>query len=113
MTAPAAPLTQILQTYGIRRIDLAAASGCDLKTLTKLERGRYSSLMVSTLVRVAHALGVAPSELVPGLAFRHPGRGLVGEAQARQRAAHGNLLKRIAVAADSHSVAKKATTNES
>ena len=89
MTAPAAPLGQILQTYGIRRIDLAAAAGCDLKTLTKLERGRTRSVMVSTLVRVAHALGVAPVALVPELAARPPGRGLVGEARARQRGARG------------------------
>ena len=89
MTAPTAPLGQILQTYGIRRVELAAASGCDLKTLTKLERGRTRSVMISTLVRVAHALGVAPVALVPELAARPPGRGLVDEAQARQRAARG------------------------
>jgi transcriptional regulator with XRE-family HTH domain len=88
MARNAAPLVRILQTYGIRRIELAAAAGVNEKTVARLCRGEYASLKVGTLARVAVALGVAPAELVPGLAARPKSGGMIGgrrDARIRQR----------------------------
>ncbi len=63
-----APLTQILHAYGLRRVQLAAAAGVDLKTIDKLCGGDVAGMKVATLCRVASALGVAASDLVPQLA---------------------------------------------
>ena len=78
MARSAAPLVRILQTYGIRRVDLAAAAAVDLKTISRMCRGEFGGIKVGTLARVAVALGVAPAELVPGLATRPKSRGLIG-----------------------------------
>ena len=63
-----APLTHILQAYGITRIQLAAAAGADLKTIARLCRGDCLSMKIGTVCRVASALGVSASDLVPQLA---------------------------------------------
>ena len=83
MARNAAPLVRILQTYGIRRVELAAAAGINEKTVARLCRGDYASMKVGTLARVAVALGVAPAELVPGLAVRPAGGGLIGRRRWR------------------------------
>ena len=77
------PLVRILQTYGIRRVDLAAAAGVDSKTIARLCRGEFGGVKMGTLARIAVALGVAPAELVPWLAVRPTGGGLVGRRRWR------------------------------
>ncbi len=64
----AAPLTLILQAYGLRRVQLAAAAGVNLKTIRKLCTGDVAGMKIGTLYRIASALGVAASDLVPRLA---------------------------------------------
>jgi len=82
MARSAGPLVRILQTYGIRRTELAAVAGVDMKTVARLCRGEYRGLKLMTLLRVAIALGVAPVDLVPGLGARPQGGGLVARARA-------------------------------
>ena len=79
------PLVRILQTYGIRRTELAAAAGVDMKTVARLCRGEYRGLKLMTLLRVAFALGVAPTDLIPVL-VASPRDGLVAR-RRRARAA--------------------------
>jgi transcriptional regulator with XRE-family HTH domain len=82
MARSVGPLARILQTYGIRRLELAAVAGVDTKTIARLCRGEYQGLKLMTLCRVALALGIAPAELVPGLAARPRSGGLVARARA-------------------------------
>ena len=49
----------------LRRIDLAAEAGVDLKVVHRLCTGDYLGIKLATLVRVAFALGCAPAELLP------------------------------------------------
>ena len=74
----ATPLVKILETYGIRRIELAAWAGVDSKTVTRLCRGEFGGIKLRTLCRVAVALGVSSAGIVPGLAKRPPHGGLIG-----------------------------------
>ena len=78
MTRNSAPLVRILQTYGIRRVELAAAAAVDPKTISRMCRGEFGGIKVGTLACVAVALGVAPVELVPGLGVRPTSGGLIG-----------------------------------
>jgi len=71
-----APLVRILQAHGIRRVDLAAIAGVDLKVVHRLCRGDFDGMKIGTLTRVARSLGVAPADLVPAL-VRLPRGGLV------------------------------------
>jgi transcriptional regulator with XRE-family HTH domain len=68
MARTAPPLEQIMNAYGIRRVELASAANVDLKTIAKLFRGEHLSMKVETLLRIAGALGLAPMDLVPSLA---------------------------------------------
>lgn len=61
------PLAQLLREKGVRRVDVAAVSGVDLKTVHRICRGEHAGLKVGTLIRVAVALGVRPCDLVPVL----------------------------------------------
>ena len=60
MARNAAPLVRILQTYGIRRVELAAAAGVDSKTIARRCRGEFGGVKLLTLCRVAVALGYRP-----------------------------------------------------
>jgi DNA-binding Xre family transcriptional regulator len=82
MTSFRAPLLQILQARGIRRVDLSAIAGVDLKVIHRLCRGDFDGMKIGTLTRVAGALGVAPSDLVPAL-LRRPSGGLVRQRRHR------------------------------
>ena len=62
------PLRAIRQSRGLSLVQVAAAAGTSVKTIQKIEQGRFATLYVRTLVRVALAVGVAPAELIPGLA---------------------------------------------
>ncbi len=81
------PLAELLQTYSIRRVELAGVAGVSLETLSCLTRGQYSTLRLGLVVRVAHALGVAPADLVPGFDRQPPKPGLVQSARGRMAAA--------------------------
>ena len=75
MTTRNAPLPRILNARGIRRIELAAASGVGCKTIARICQGDIDAMRIGTLCRVARALGVAPADLAPQLATRQrPGR---------------------------------------
>jgi len=52
---------------GLTQVVLAHYSDCALETLRKLERGDADRMKVETVMRIATALGVAPSDLVPAL----------------------------------------------
>jgi transcriptional regulator with XRE-family HTH domain len=52
---------------GLTQVVLALYSGCALETLRKLERGDVEGMRVETVMRIAVALRVSPSELVPAL----------------------------------------------
>jgi transcriptional regulator with XRE-family HTH domain len=52
---------------GLTQVVLALYSDCALETLRKLERGDVEGMRVETVIRIAAALGVPPSDLVPAL----------------------------------------------
>ena len=64
------PLRAIRQARGLRAVDVAATAGVSLQTVRKLEQGKWAGLSLRMLCQVAWAVGVAPAELVPGLAAR-------------------------------------------
>jgi len=64
------PLRAIRDARGLRRVDVASACGVSLEVVRKLEGGRFASLYVGTLARVALGLGVSPCELIPGFCRR-------------------------------------------
>jgi transcriptional regulator with XRE-family HTH domain len=66
------PLKRLRETHGWRVVDVAAAAGVCLETVRRIERLEVATLHLGSLVRVAHAVGVAPTELVPGLAVPPP-----------------------------------------
>jgi DNA-binding Xre family transcriptional regulator len=79
MASSVPPLARILSAYSIRRVELAARAGVDLKTVSRLCRGDCKGLKVETLCRVAAALGVEPADLAPDLRARQRGGGLLSE----------------------------------
>ncbi len=83
----ASPLQRLLTQASIRRIDLAARSGCSVNTiaiLCRLDPAELASMRLSTVARIAAAMGVAPSELIPWLA-QSPRSGLLWERGHRKR----------------------------
>ena len=52
---------------GLTQVVLALYSDCALETLRKLERGDAEGMRIETVMRIAAALGVPPSDLVPAL----------------------------------------------
>jgi len=68
MTTSKSPLPRLLAARGIRRIELAAASGVGCKTIARICQGDIEAMRMGTLCRVARALGVAPADLAPQLA---------------------------------------------
>ncbi len=67
-------LREIRDARDLSQLEVAAAAGVSLATVRRIEKGNVGTLYLRTLVQVAHALGVAPAELVPGL-----GRGPLGK----------------------------------
>ena len=61
-------LKKIRIARNITQIELSAASKCSPAPISKLENGEVSSMAVSTVLRIAWALGVSAVDLVPGLA---------------------------------------------
>jgi transcriptional regulator with XRE-family HTH domain len=62
------PLRRIRLAYGLRVVDIAAAAGVSIDTIRRIDRLDVVTLKLSSLVKVARAVGVAPTDLVPGLA---------------------------------------------
>ena len=56
--------------YGQRVVDVAEAAGVWVDTLRRIDRMDVATLHLRSLVKVAHAVGVTPVELVPGLGRR-------------------------------------------
>ena len=71
------PLRRIRHAYGIRVVEIAAASGLSIDTVRRIDRGDVMTLQVQSLLRVANALGVPAAELVSGLARTPHRRGLI------------------------------------
>ena len=57
---------------GLSQVVLALYSDCALETLRKLERGDAEGMRIETVIRIAAALGVPPSDLVPALGVVTP-----------------------------------------
>jgi len=69
----AAPLRRLRLSMGWRATEIAAAAHVTLGTVAKLESLNskvLAGVKLGTLVRVSQAVGVAPSELIPGLGSR-------------------------------------------
>ena len=64
------PLRAIRQARGLRAVDVASIAGVSMGTVRKIEQGKWAGLSLRMLCQVAWAVGVAPAELVPGLAAR-------------------------------------------
>jgi transcriptional regulator with XRE-family HTH domain len=61
-------LRELRVRSGLTMVQLAARSGVSLGTLRKLESGnKLATTRLETLVAVAHALGLAPTHLIPAL----------------------------------------------
>jgi transcriptional regulator with XRE-family HTH domain len=60
-------LREIRHARDLSQLEVAAIAGVSLATVRRIEKGQIDTLYLRTLVQVAHALGVAPSDLVPGL----------------------------------------------
>ncbi len=75
---PETPLLRLLLAGNITRIELAARSGVNLRAIKALADDGEAAfrLPISTLARVAVALGCAPAELIPAL-VRRPRSGLL------------------------------------
>lgn len=83
----ASPLTRLLKAASIRRVDVASRAGCSLQSvdvLCRLDPEEIANVRLSTVARVAAALGCAPAELVPWLA-QSPRSGLLWERGLRKR----------------------------
>jgi transcriptional regulator with XRE-family HTH domain len=67
-------LAEARQAAGLERRELAARAGVTYRTVAEIERGeRLEGLSLGTVVRLAHALGLAGVELWPGLEIRPGG----------------------------------------
>jgi DNA-binding Xre family transcriptional regulator len=67
MTDFTPPIVRILHARGLRRIDLALLAGLDPKTVARVCRGEISRMKLGTLYRIAMALDVRPTDIVPAL----------------------------------------------
>jgi hypothetical protein len=60
-------------------VEIAAAAGVSIDTVRRIDRLDVETLWLASLVKVAHAVGVTPVDLVPGLARMAGGGGLVAQ----------------------------------
>lgn len=84
MTAPNAPgrpaptpLRRLRVAHGLSLQRIAGRAACSLESVRQLDRGPFGGVKLRTLIRVAHAVGVPATALVPGLAARPTSPGLV------------------------------------
>lgn len=76
---PASPLYRLLDARGLRVVQVAATAGVAVETVHRVGRlDKLEGLKLGSLVKIANALGVAPSDLVPGLASRPRGKAPLG-----------------------------------
>jgi transcriptional regulator with XRE-family HTH domain len=79
-------LRELRESAGVGLEQLARRSGVGRRTLFRWEREGLEPATLLALVRVAWALGIAPSELVPALGRLPPrGGGLLVEAREARR----------------------------
>lgn len=55
---------------GLTQTELSVSAGVNLQALQKIEKGYIQKMQLETLIRVALALDVAPSELIPALSYK-------------------------------------------
>lgn len=67
----------MLDSSGLRFIDVASRAGTTMTTVSKIDHGDIK-MQLESLLRIAVALGCAPVELMPSLA-RRPRKGLLHE----------------------------------
>ncbi len=75
----ASPLRRIRSAQGLRVVEIAAFAGVSVDTVRRIDRLDVATLQLGSLVKVAHAIGIAPTELVPGLARRPTSGGLIAQ----------------------------------
>ncbi len=63
--------------YCQRVVDIAAAAGVSIDTVRRIDRLDVLGLKIDSLIRVARAVGIVPTDLVPGLASRPRRPGLI------------------------------------
>lgn len=61
-----ANIRRIRRAAGLSQIELSHRCGLHFSEISRLERGRRDA-QLSTIVKLAHGLGVAPAELLDGL----------------------------------------------
>lgn len=64
------PLRLVREELGWTQADVAARAGCAIGTVSRIESLRVGEVRLDSLIRVAHAVGMAPTDLVPGLDAR-------------------------------------------
>jgi transcriptional regulator with XRE-family HTH domain len=62
---------RIRQAAQLTQMEVSNRCGLDMTEISRLERG-IKDPRLSTVVRLAHGLGVAPAELLAGLGEDHP-----------------------------------------
>ena len=77
------PLRRIRAAYGLRVVEIAAAAGVSVDTVRRIDRLDVGTLQLGSLVKVAHAIGLRPTELVPGLTRRPSASGLLKARRTR------------------------------
>lgn len=77
-------VTTILKGIGVNRNTLAAAADVNLGTIDKVNRGG-EGIRISSVIRIAWALGVRPSDLIPELNQRPKTPGLVQIMRERRK----------------------------
>ena len=85
------PLKRIRSAYGLRVVDIASAAGVSIDTVRRIDRLDVATLQLDSLVKVARALGLAPTNLVPGLTRRPTSRVARGESGR----SHGSVIEDI------------------
>ena len=75
----ASPLRRLRAAHGLRVVEIAAFAGVSVDTVRRIDRLDVATLQLGSLVKVAHAIGVAPTDLVPGLARRPATGGLIAQ----------------------------------
>jgi len=68
-------LTRVRNAWGLRVTDVEALSGVTSHTLRLIDRGQIDRVPLGALARVAVALGVRPTDLVPALGAQPPKQG--------------------------------------
>lgn len=79
--AKPSPMREVRVALGLRQYEVAALSGVPLGVVRRVEQmRRLATIRLGDVLRIAWALGVAPTDLVPGLAMRPEAPRIAGAA---------------------------------